>query len=250
MKKAYIGYQIYSAREEAEKDLLGVLKQLAAMGYDGVEFCGNYGGYSPDELQKRLDYYGLSAISAHINIEEIEDDEKFAEHAKTLQKCGCIYIMNPWVELKSADEALRFGERLQNAAEKCAKAGFLYGHHTHGGELSGRDEYGNTYFDIMMSQADLCLVQFDTFWLEHAGVSAEEYLRKYAGQINLLHLKQMKDKQSKAVSALGDGIIDFEPIVKTAKKFGTETLIYEHGASGDEMADAKSSIDFFKANRL
>ena len=32
MKKAFIGYQVYSAREVAEKDLLGVLKQLAAMG--------------------------------------------------------------------------------------------------------------------------------------------------------------------------------------------------------------------------
>ena len=40
MKKAYIGYQVYSAREEAEKDLLGVLRQLKEMGYDGVEFAG------------------------------------------------------------------------------------------------------------------------------------------------------------------------------------------------------------------
>ena len=248
MDKLYI--QLFSVKNSLDEDFDATLEQLAKMGYDGVEFCGNYGGYSPDELQNRLDYYGLSAISAHIGIDDIEDDEKFAHHAKMLQKCGCIYIMNPWVDLKSADEALRFGERLQNAAEKCAKAGFLYGHHTHGGELSGKDENGNTYFDIMMSQADLCLVQFDTFWLEHAGVNAEEYLRKYAGQINLLHLKQMKDKQSKSVGALNDGIIDFEPIIKTAKKFGTETLIYEHGAQGDEMADAKSSIDYFKANRL
>ena len=31
MKKALIGYQVYSAREEASKDLLGTLKQLKAL---------------------------------------------------------------------------------------------------------------------------------------------------------------------------------------------------------------------------
>lgn len=42
MKKAMIGYQIYSAREDAEKDLFGTLKKIAEMGYDGVEFAGFY----------------------------------------------------------------------------------------------------------------------------------------------------------------------------------------------------------------
>ena len=43
MKKTMIGYQVYSAREDAAKDLLGTLKALKAMGYDGVEFAGFYG---------------------------------------------------------------------------------------------------------------------------------------------------------------------------------------------------------------
>ena len=40
MKNAPIAYQIYSARKEAEQDLLSVLRQLKALGYDGVEFAG------------------------------------------------------------------------------------------------------------------------------------------------------------------------------------------------------------------
>lgn len=248
-----LNIQLFSVKNALHEDYEGTLESLAKMGYEGVEFFGGYdgyGGYSPDELQKRLDYYGLNAVSAHIPIDEIEDDEKFAMHTATLQKCGCMYIMNPWVQLNSADEALRFGERLEIAAEKCAKAGFLYGHHTHGGEIASKDENGNSYFDLMMSQADLCLVEFDTFWLEHAGANIEEYLRKYAGKINLLHLKQMNNATERQVSPLGNGIIDFEPIVKTAKKFGTETFIYELDKSDDEMGDAKSSIDWFKTKKL
>ena len=43
MKKAMIGYQVYSARDDAQKDLFGTLKSLKEMGYDGVEFAGFYG---------------------------------------------------------------------------------------------------------------------------------------------------------------------------------------------------------------
>lgn len=54
MKKAMIGYQIYSAREDAEKDLFGTLKKIAEMGYDGVEFAGFY-HYTVDEIKKALE---------------------------------------------------------------------------------------------------------------------------------------------------------------------------------------------------
>ena len=40
MKNAPIAYQIYSARKEAEQDLPSVLRQLKALGYNGVEFAG------------------------------------------------------------------------------------------------------------------------------------------------------------------------------------------------------------------
>ena len=43
MSKPKVAYQVYSAREEAQKDLRGVLKALAEAGYAGVEFAGFYG---------------------------------------------------------------------------------------------------------------------------------------------------------------------------------------------------------------
>ena len=43
MEKRPVAYQIYSARDEAAKDLNAVLAALKEMGYDGVEFAGFYG---------------------------------------------------------------------------------------------------------------------------------------------------------------------------------------------------------------
>ena len=62
MKKAMIGYQVYSARDDAQKDLFGTLKALKEMGYDGVEFAGFY-GHSAQEVRGMLDDLGLIGIS-------------------------------------------------------------------------------------------------------------------------------------------------------------------------------------------
>ena len=57
MKKALIGYQLYSAREECAKDLLGVMKQQKALGYDAVEFAGFY-GHTAEEIKAMLEQMG------------------------------------------------------------------------------------------------------------------------------------------------------------------------------------------------
>ena len=38
-----IAVQVYSVREEAERDFAGTMKKLGEMGYDGVELAGLYG---------------------------------------------------------------------------------------------------------------------------------------------------------------------------------------------------------------
>ena len=53
MKKAMIGYQLYSAREECAKDLLGVLKQLKALG----EVTERYLICQLDQSFYALDFY-------------------------------------------------------------------------------------------------------------------------------------------------------------------------------------------------
>ena len=60
MKKAMIGYQVYSARRAILRVLFGTLKALKEMGYDGVEFAGFY-GHSAQEVRGMLDDLGLIA---------------------------------------------------------------------------------------------------------------------------------------------------------------------------------------------
>ncbi len=244
MNKLYI--QLYSVKKALQNDFKGTLKALSDMGYDGVEFCGNYGEMTGQELSEYLDYLGLTAVSAHVPVDDILDDEKFKMHADILSKCGCMYMAHGWIDPEKTDLD-EFAEKLEAATEKCAMNGFVYCYHTHGKEFEIKDSDGVSYFDNLMEKADLCMPEFDVFWMKHAGVDIEQYLRRYAGKINLLHVKQMKDDESKEITSLDNGIIDFAPIVKTAKKFGTECFIYEQDyPTTDELSDAKSSIEYFR----
>jgi sugar phosphate isomerase/epimerase len=68
-----IAYQLYSARDAAEKDLGKVLREIAALGYEGVEFAG-FHGRSADEVAALLDESGLEAVSSHVPFEDILKD--------------------------------------------------------------------------------------------------------------------------------------------------------------------------------
>ena len=73
-----LGYQIYSAREDAEKDLGAVCAQLKEMGYDGVEFAGFYGN-TAEQVNEILKKTGLAAnypfatIDPNVGIVDVPD---------------------------------------------------------------------------------------------------------------------------------------------------------------------------------
>src|SRR5438094_6516248 len=68
-----IGLQLYSVREDAAKDLPGVLKAVAKMGYEGVEFAGYY-GHSAQDVRKMLDDNGLKCCGGHLGLDTLLGD--------------------------------------------------------------------------------------------------------------------------------------------------------------------------------
>ena len=77
--------QLYSVRDEVEKDFEGTLKAVSEFGYDGVEFAGLY-GKTPEEVRKLCEKYGLVPVSAHVGIGEmLENENVFSDY----KEMGC-----------------------------------------------------------------------------------------------------------------------------------------------------------------
>ena len=110
MKQIPVAVQLYSVRDEAEKDFAGTVKKIAEMGYDGVELAGLY-GLSTQEVLQALKEAGIPAVSAHVPIDEFEKDmDKTLDQYEAL---GCRWIAIPWLP-----EERRFnGERYEETLE-------------------------------------------------------------------------------------------------------------------------------------
>ena len=68
-----IGLQLYSVRRELERDFLGTLKEVKALGYDGVEMYGIL-DKSVKEWKDALAALELEVPSSHVSVAELSCD--------------------------------------------------------------------------------------------------------------------------------------------------------------------------------
>ena len=189
MKKAYVGYQVYSAREAAAADLLGVLKKLAALGYDGVEFAGFY-GHTAEEVKAMLDETGLVAISSHCGIPDTVGEmmELIAFH----KKIGCTHIAVPFLDEEHRPGAAGFAgmiEKIYRFGRLCKEAGIQLLYHNHDFEFVTLSGMFGLDFLYAAVPADILKTELDLCWVKYAGQDPVEYVLKYAGRAPIIHLK-------------------------------------------------------------
>lgn len=253
MSKVKIGYQVYSAREEAAKDLPGVLRTLKEQGYDGVEFAGFY-GHSADAIKQMLKDAGLEAASSHVAMHLIEADPfgVISFH----QAIGCKYIAIPYLDAQYQPGKPGFASiipTLYSFGSLCKKAGIQLCYHNHDFEFEQVSGGYGLDFLYAALPADLLQTQIDTCWVKYAGVDPAAYVLKYKGRAPLVHLKDFvgfkgevspyhligqKENPDAHIAEFsyrpyGYGVQDVESLTKAAIDAGAEWLIIEEDESPD-----------------
>jgi len=246
-----IAYQIYSAREEAEKNLSGVLKEIASLGYDGVEFAGFY-GHSAEDILALLAEYNLTPISSHVPIQLMEEDMfgVISFH----RKIGCPYIAIPYLDEQTRPGAPGFARmvrRIRSFGRLCEEAGIQLLYHNHDFEfvqVSG--QYG---LDFLYDAVPPCALQaeIDVCWVKYAGEDPSAYIRKYAGRCPVVHLKDyvgvkggpapygligQEDGEDRSKMAfefrpVGHGCQDVESVVTAGIESGAKWFVVEQDMS-------------------
>jgi len=97
-----VGLQLYSVRDVTEADLHGALKEVAALGYENVEFAGFF-GHSGEEVAQWLKELGLRASGTHTGLDALEKD--FDQIVACHRAIGCELVIVPWADAKTAAEA-------------------------------------------------------------------------------------------------------------------------------------------------
>ena len=191
-----IGLQLYSVRNELQRDYLKTLENIAAIGYknleliskvtdDGLQFSEDL---HPGELRRQLDRLGLKAVSCHVMPVEGMNWDKVID---TCVEIGVEAMVVPFAVFDDRQGVVSFCQGLNQAAELCRKQAVQLYYHNHFQEFQKFD--GQLAMDIMLEQldSDLVMFEFDSYWAIRGGQDPLAWLRKLGKRCDLLHQKDL-----------------------------------------------------------
>lgn len=219
-----VGLQLYSLRDETEKDFIGVLEKVAKIGYQGVEFAG-YGDIKAAQMKEHLERLDLKAISAHVPLERLENHlEEEIEYAKAL---GMRYMVCPWATFEGIEDVDKLANTLNKVGEACKAEGITFLYHNHDHEFVKID--GEYILDLLYAKTnpEYVKAELDLCWVSRGGVDEVAYVEKYSGRCPLLHAKDYVTSPVFRQVEVGTGLVNFEGIEKVAKNAGAQWFIVE-----------------------
>lgn len=219
-----ISLQLYSVNDETQKDFIGTIKKVAAMGYKGVEFAGFFGTPAA-ELRSVLDGLGLKSVASHTSMELLKNN--LAEVIEYNKKIGTDHIICPWWKLESYEDCRSTAHFFNEAAKMISSEGMKLGYHNHEHEFRLID--GRYALDLLLEMTDpeLFTLQADVYWVEYAGVDPIQYIKKHGSRCKVLHLKDMNSKPEKGQTEVGNGIINIKGIIEEGMNVGTQWFTVE-----------------------
>lgn len=267
-----IALQLYSVRDDLERDFEGTIAKVKAMGFDGVEPAGLH-GKTPEEAAAIFAANGLTAISAHVPYNEMVKDTAGVLNAyKTL---GCKFIAIPYLEDEYRKGGALYEETVENInkiGQQARAAGITLLYHNHDFEFQKFD--GEYALDILYNTlpADVLQAEIDTCWVNVGGEVPADYIRKYKGRAPVVHLKDFhmpgerpaklydliglpEDKREAAAEVfefrpVGSGKQNIPEIIAAANDAGAQWLVVEQDMPSfgkTPLECAESSITYLRS---
>jgi sugar phosphate isomerase/epimerase len=241
--KMKLGLQLYSVRDEAERDLPGVLEAVAQMGYQGVEFAG-FLGYDLRELRRHLDRLGLMAIGTHTQFADI--DRAADQVIQNQHIIGATYCTIPYFKADSVETWREFADRLNRLGRRFEEAGLRLAYHNHHFEFEPIAD--TTPFDILRQgcQPGLVDLELDVAWAQKGGHDPADLIASLGTQSPLIHLKDLSEAGGDA--NIGDGLLDIAAVLKAAHRVGVVWGIVERdSAPPPTLESARANLDALRA---
>ena len=248
--KLNLAVQLYTLREQCERDFAATLSDVANIGYRAVETAGYGNLKTATQARKALDDAGLSVAGMHVPIEACEASiDRVLDDADAM---GTNVVIVPWideVQRQTAGDWRRVGESLSRFAAASNARGIELAYHNHSFEFDKFD--GQTAMQILFDSASPKVkAELDVYWLAHAGVDPVAFIERFGKRTIALHLKDMARGAERRFAPVGEGILDFQAIVDAGRRAGVKYAAVEQDDCYGQLPLDAILVSFENLKRL
>ncbi len=240
MTHPVLAAQLYTVRQFCQdaRGLAETFGKVRAMGYTSVQISG-IGPIPPAEVKAMLDESGLSCCITHVRLPwPWQDlDAIIAQHK--LWNCQHIGLGAMPDEYRQSEESFgRFVAEANAIDARLRQAGLTFNYHNHSFEMV---HFGNrTGLDLLIQETSINFI-LDTFWIQHGGGDPAVWIKKLAGRMPVVHLKDMVIRANRQCMAeVGEGNLNWPAILQACREAGVEWYAVEQDA--DFRRDAFDSL--------
>jgi sugar phosphate isomerase/epimerase len=244
MKKGKIGVQMMMLKEKVQEiGLYKTMEKLAELGYHCVEVSQiPMTEENVSEMKRACKDFHIKIAALSAALEPLmpgmpgetlaNDFHKIVSDCKALD-CNFLRIgMLPFNMMGSKEKTLDFVKRAEEMAERLESHGIALYYHNHHIEFEKYD--GEYMLDIMKNSTSRLGFELDVHWIHRGGENPVEFVKKYAGRVALLHLKDYR------VGSLDTSSLDFSDMSKFMQAF---TNIVQFAEVGEGSLDMKGIIE-------
>ena len=266
-KKGLIGVQMstIAPAKMPSFDAYDVMTKLTDIGFHCAEVSQvpmtkeNVAGFRRAIDELTYNFCSLSAAVAPLYpgmpgeyLSNEDDFKKMVDDAKTLDVDMFRIGMMPMNCIGNVEKCIDFAKQAEEYCAKLKEVGIDLYYHNHHIEFM-KLENGKYLLDVLRENAPSMGFELDTHWIHRGGENPVEFIKKYAGSVRLLHLKDYKianvempdmsgpDGMQKFVSAffdkpvrfaeLGAGSLPLKECIEAGLAGGAEYFLIEQDDS-------------------
>ncbi len=222
--KPLIALQLWSIKNECQKNLEEALKKVKKKGYDGVEFAGYY-GRTAEQITHILKETGLEVAGSHVPYDQLK--EALDETLEFEQAIGNTRVVVPYASFETLKEWDQFIKNLILFSRAATERGIDLYYHNHAHEFS--DIRNQDMLSYLSKKVERLYYEVDLYWLSYAGVVIHDWVDKHQEKIRLFHIK---DKQVEPLESteLGTGVLPIKEYIEIVQKLQMPWVVIEQEA--------------------
>jgi sugar phosphate isomerase/epimerase len=255
MSHPVLAAQLYTVRQftQTAADLAATLRKVRDIGYRAVQVSA-IGPIPNAEVKTMVDDLGLTICITHTPYGQLWNDPDAVIAQHHLWRCKHVAIGSMPQEYRTAGEAgfRRFAAEAAAVGERLAAGNLTFSYHNHSFEFV---RFGQrTGLDLLFEMSDprYLKAELDTYWVQHGGGDPAAWVRKVAGRMPVVHLKDMVIADGAQVMAeIGEGNLNWPAILQACRDASVEWYAIEQDiCRRDPFESLKISYDNLKAMGL